>query len=65
MLLLLLLLLLTLFNQITQLCWLHVIVLVIVVSDGKTLKDSIPLLTLLKQILSQRSFGDYTKLFKK
>ena len=29
-----------------------------VVLDGKTSKDSVPLFTLLKQILTQRSFGN-------
>lgn len=28
-------------------------------SDGKTSKESIPLITLLRQILSQRSFGTH------
>ena len=28
-------------------------------SDGKTSKESLPLFTLLKQILTQRSFGNY------
>lgn len=35
------------------------IVLLYSVSDGKTSKESVPLITLLRQILSQRSFGTH------
>ena len=35
------------------------VVLLYSVSDGKTSKESIPLITLLKQILTQRSFGTH------
>ena len=35
------------------------IVLLYSVSDGKTSKESIPLITLLRQILTQRSFGTH------
>jgi len=37
----------------------HKALSVFVVLDGKTSKDSVPLFTLLKQILTQRSFGNY------
>ena len=35
------------------------IVLLYSVSDGKTSKESVPLITLLRQILTQRSFGTH------
>ena len=39
----------------------HKALSVFVVLDGKTSKDSVPLFTLLKQILTQRSFGNYIR----